>query len=159
MSAYQHRASVLTYDCPRFKHLLRRAWLARGAAAVVLTLPAWPSRCRPSGGCTGTTSAPASRADRCWWSGTPTGRWGWVGPVGSTAAGPLGGGGPEQVISECWFERCVRGGLPCTRKQKSFHMSRRVSLVKPSASYSTIPLEHTHKEKTAKSGHPHGCRN
>lgn len=33
--------------------------------------------------------------------------------------------------------------LPCTRKQKSFHMRRRVSLVKPSASYSTTPLEQT----------------
>lgn len=31
--------------------------------------------------------------------------------------------------------------LPCTRKQKSFHMSRRVSFVNPSASYSTTPLE------------------
>lgn len=34
--------------------------------------------------------------------------------------------------------------LPCTRKQKSFHMSRRVSFVNPSASYSTMPLQHTH---------------
>lgn len=33
---------------------------------TTLTSPAWPSRCRPSGGCTGTTSAPASRVDRCW---------------------------------------------------------------------------------------------
>lgn len=34
---------------------------------------------------------------------------------------------------------------PWTRKQKSSHMRRRVSLVNPSASYSTIPcIKHTH---------------
>lgn len=32
--------------------------------------------------------------------------------------------------------------LPCTRKQKSFHIRSKVSLVNPSASYSTTPLKH-----------------
>jgi len=36
--------------------------------------------------------------------------------------------------------------LPWTRKQKSFHMRRRVSFVNPSASYSTTPLQHTHTQ-------------
>ncbi len=39
---------------------------------------------------------------------------------------------------------CIKGSClyisPWTRKQKSFHMSRRVSLVNPTASYSTTPL-------------------
>lgn len=39
---------------------------------------------------------------------------------------------------------CIKGTClyisPWTRKQKSFHMSRRVSLVNPTASYSTTPL-------------------
>lgn len=58
-----------------------------------LTWPSLPSRCRPSAGCRDTTSALESRADHCWWSGTPTGRWGWAGPWGSTGADPLRGAG------------------------------------------------------------------
>lgn len=49
---------------------------------------------------------------------------------------------------ECVWDRgvyvCCVSFLPCTRKQKSFHMSRRVSFVNPSASYSTTPLQYTH---------------
>ncbi len=49
---------------------------------------------------------------------------------------------------ECVYVRvcvcvCFVTFLPCTRKQKSFHISRRVSFVKPSASYSTTPLQYT----------------
>lgn len=55
------------------------------------TLPFWPSRCHPNVGCRDTTSAPENRADRCWWSGTQTGRWGWADPWGSTAGDPLQG--------------------------------------------------------------------
>lgn len=128
----------------------------------LLTWLSLPSHCRPSEGCRDTTSAPENRADRCWWSGTQTGRWGWAGPWGSTAGGPLWGaeGQRERHVGYC--VRCHAGRserqinqivcvcvcfvtfLPCTRKQKSFHISRRVSFVNPSASYSTTPLQHTH---------------
>lgn len=60
-----------------------------------LTWPSLPSHCRPSEGCRDTTSAPESRADRCWWSGTQTGRWGWAGPWGSTVGDPLRGAGGQ----------------------------------------------------------------
>jgi len=143
----------------KFKQNIIIKILAIFIREVLLTLPSWPSHCRPSEGCRDTTSAPENRADHCWWSGTQTGRWGWAGPWENTVGDPLQGEGGQEdrnvekqvteskVILKKEEEKqtsvlCERL-LPWTRKQKSFHMSRRVSFVNPSASYSTTPLQHT----------------
>lgn len=49
---------------------------------------------------------------------------------------------------EYFLDVCVSRS-PCTRKQKSFHMSRSVSLVKPTASYSTTPLRRNNRQRQA----------
>lgn len=116
-----------------------------------LTLPSLPSHCHPSEGCKDTTSAPENTAGRYWWSGTRTGRWGWAGPSGSKAGGPLrgverhsGGGGRSkrrlEVQPIClWLQE---------EQQQTFWLSYRVLRSKsPSTSVREsalwIPRHHT----------------